>query len=120
MTSRASIWVLAFGMALALPASALAHTHVCQVLEVATFTNRVHVLCKDDYREGNVFYGIRYFAVPTSNSGEAARLTTLGSAALLGAGDGELTIDFDLHNGDATAYGCISLDCRRPLGVRLK
>ena len=34
MTSRASIWVLAFGMALALPASALAHTHVCQVLEV--------------------------------------------------------------------------------------
>ena len=106
------------GALLALPVSVLAlNTHECTVLEVAAFANRVHVLCKDDYQEGSGFYGIRYFAVPTRSSGEAAHLTTLESTALSGAG--VLTFDFDLTNGVAGTDGGIAYNCRCPLNIRL-
>jgi hypothetical protein len=122
MKIRALLRTLLLGAALGLPASALAqllHTHECKVIEVATFPNRVHVSCQDAVC--SLWYGcLRFYAVPTSNAGEAGRLTTLGSAALTGAGAGALAIDFDWSNLDAASYGCAVADCRRPLLIRLK
>jgi hypothetical protein len=117
MKSSALVQTLLLGAALALPASALAQdgesnfsTTQCTVEEVATFANRVHVKCKDR--------AISFFASPTSNAGESTRLVTLGSAALLGAGDLEITFEvFSLDN--AESFGCLRGNCRRPIQIRL-
>ena len=86
------------------------YTGNCHVLNVATFSNRVHVECAS----GAYF---RFFASPTSASSEANRLVTLGSAAMTGAG--YLQIRFQMSTSDAASYGCMQ-DCRRPLEVILR
>jgi len=116
MKSSALVWTLMLGAALALPASALAltfpATRVCTVDEVATFQNRVHVRC-----QGQETWP-RYYAVPTSSSSEAARLVTLGTAALMSAGDLRLWVLFEAYE-HYDSFGCSNSDCRRPIEIRL-
>ena len=116
MTIRALVPTLLLGAALALPASALAQfpgVHICKVIEVATFSNRVHVQCQDA-AAGD----IRFFAAPTSSSSEATRLVTLGSAALAGAGD--LVVGFPFFDPNTESFGCAVENCRRPFSIQLK
>lgn len=120
MKLSALLQTLLLGAALALPAGALAQlspdggtvTSLCKVIEVATFSNRVHVQCKDDLSSPT------FYASPTSSSSEATRLVTLGSAALMGAGD--LLVVWEPFVYDAESFGCLVKDCRRPVVIRLK
>jgi hypothetical protein len=84
----------------------------CSVGEVATFDNRVHVRCVESG------WVVPFFASPTSSSAEAARLVTLGTAAMMGAGRLWILSDLRLH--DAASYGCLVHDCRRPLQMMLR
>ena len=127
MKIRSLVPTLMFCAAVALPTGALAQDDGgysnavywadCHVVEVATFTNRVHVKCANTV--AGEYIPLRYFASPTSNSAEAARLVTLGSAALMGAGGGKLWVHLDLSKTDATSYGCAANDCRRPIDTML-
>jgi hypothetical protein len=122
MKLKALVHTLLFGAALALPASARAQsalspdggtvTSLCKVIEVATFPNRVHVQCQYDPSSPT------FYASPTSSSSEATRLVTLGSAALMGAGD--LLVVWEPFVYDAASFGCLVKDCRRPTEIRLK
>jgi hypothetical protein len=122
MKSSALIPTLLLGAALALSASARADedhgsgilTLLCTVVEVATYPNRVHVACQD----GDLF-GIHFFAAPTSSASEATRLVTLGSAALLGAGDLEIVYE-QIELDDIESFGCLESNCRRPLEIKLR
>lgn len=82
----------------------------CKVDQVATYATRVHVRC------GGTGFFFRYFASPTSNAAEAARLVTLGTAAMTGAGT--LWILADMRKQDAASYGCAVHDCRRPMDMQ--
>jgi hypothetical protein len=108
------ILMLAAGLALpASPARALTTTwQECQVIEVRTYANRVHVLCA----WSDQVFG-PYFAVPTSSSAEATRLVTLGTASLMGGGRLRILLGLDDFTGPS--YGCLINDCRRPLEVIL-
>ena len=127
MTMTSRVHALMLAAALALPAAARAnddggYTNAvywaeCQVVEVATFANRVHVKCSTTL--AGEYIPLRYFASPTSNSAEAARLLAMGTAALTGAGGGKLWVLLDLSKSDAVSYGCAWNDCRRPLETRL-
>lgn len=124
MQLRTLVQTLMLGAVLALPASALAQsaldpsggtvTSICKVIEVATFLNRVHVRCDPKYDTSSPLF----YASPTSNPSEATRLVTLGSAALMGAGD--LLVVWEAFVSDAEAFGCLAKDCRRPVEIRLK
>jgi hypothetical protein len=120
MKINALVPTLLLGATLALPASVLAQDgdfgpsssvqwSNCKVAQVATFADRVHVHC--------VTGVYPYFASPTSNSAEATRLVTLGTAAMMGAGT--LWILSDMRKQDAAAYGCALNDCRRPIEIQL-
>lgn len=116
MKINATILVFLAGAILALPSTTHAndlpfiYTTTCNVVEVVTFSNRVHFKCS------NTVHPI-YFAVPTSSSAEATRLVTMASTALMGGGKIEVTYDYV----DATpvSYGCMYSDCRRPIKLRL-
>lgn len=118
------VTTLMLGATLALPASVLADEDhgpsviwaKCEVAEVATFSNRVHVRCVNNAVN---YLAVRYFASPTTNSAEAARLVTLGTAALTGAGAGHLWVRFNIYDYAAASYGCGSNDCRRPMEMML-
>ena len=118
MKISALVPTLMLGAILALPASVRAYdgnevwAKTCKVTEVATYPNRVHVLCVGPYTNDIV-----YFASPTTNSAEAARLVTLGTSALTSAGN--LYVVYDLWNTDAASYGCAAHNCRRPIEMRL-
>jgi len=79
-------------------------TYICTPSYIGAFTNRVHVLCTVP-----ALGGIYYFAAPTSDSKNAARvLSIMLTAKALGK---NLQIYYD-PSGSGTAYGCQTNDCR--------
>ena len=80
----------------------------CEVTEVATFQNRVHLQC-------NIQGILLYFAVPTSSSAEAQRLITMGNAALAAPGR-TFWVTYDASDLQGASYGCLPSNCRRPIG----
>ncbi len=79
-------------------------TYICTPSYIGTFSTRVHVLCTVPTSGG-----IYYFAAPTSDSKNAARvLSIMLTAKSLGK---NLQIYYDL-NGSGAAYGCAVSDCR--------
>lgn len=80
-------------------------SYTCEVSEIASFPNRVHVRCGGGQAPW-------YFAVPTTSSAEAARLMALGTAAFSTGRPLMLMVDF--HDYQAEAYGCLVQNCRRP------
>jgi hypothetical protein len=115
ITTLVPTLMLAAGLALpASPARAMSTTwQECQVVEVRTTANRVHVQCA---LLGEVFGP--YFAVPTSSAAEATRLVTLGTAAMTGGGRLQILLGLDDFTGPS--FGCSIHDCRRPLEVILR
>ena len=102
---------LAVMLAAMLPAQEAAAdvvTFTCEVTEVATFQNRVHLQC-------NIQGILLYFAVPTSSSAEAQRLITMGNAALAAPGK-TFWVTYDAADLQGQSYGCLASNCRRPLG----
>jgi hypothetical protein len=102
-------WVGLAAALLALPASALAGDW-CEVAELYSFSDRVHVRCAKP-----AYPGFYYFAVPTSSSAEAARFTSMASVAL----GGYLWIDYNMFDTSGPSFGCQANDCRRALSWRL-
>lgn len=91
--------------------------YACHVNQVAAYANRVHVRCSNFST-----LGLYYYAVPTSSSAEAARLVTLGTAAL--ASGKPLGIEAKLIvtpyiDGDYASWGCALQNCRRALSVAI-
>lgn len=111
MKTNALVPALVLSAMLALPSSAHAyvHTATCNVVEIMTFSNRVHFKCDNVYPA--------YFAVPTSSSAEATRLVTLASTALMGSG--KIQLWYETLDGSAESYGCMISNCRRPIQLRL-
>ena len=100
-----------------LPASAQALDGFnCKVTEVYAFSNRVHVKCANSV--GGDEIDIQYFAVPTSNSAEAARFTSMVSMALGGYLWIE-TYDSLVDDLSGPSFGCLLNDCRRPKSFKL-
>src|SRR3972149_2505988 len=95
--------------AAAAPVAALAPgspeaTYICTPSYIGTFSTRVHVLCTVA-APGGIFY----FAAPTSDSKNAARvLSVMLTAKALGK---NLQIYYD-PSGSGAAYGCQTNDCR--------
>ena len=79
-------------------------TYICTPSYIGAFSNRVHVLCTIAAPNG-----IYYFAAPTSDSKNAARiLSIMLTAKSLGK---NLQIYYDT-NGNGASYGCQTSDCR--------
>jgi hypothetical protein len=89
-------------------AAAAVHSFACDVREVATLHNRVHLLC-------NIQGYLMYLAVPTSSPDEAQRLLAMGNAALTAPPGQTFWVTYDVTDYQGTAYGCLAKDCRRPL-----
>ena len=91
-------------------ASAAQTTFSCKSVDVTTFPERVHVRCSTPASGGIIF-----FAVPTSNNENAARiLSTLLAGHIAGR---TLVIGYDPADTSGTAFGCAAHDCRRLLYV---
>ncbi len=79
-------------------------TYICAPRYIGTFSNRIHVLCVDP-APGGIFY----FATPTSDSKNAARvLSILLTARALG---NKLQIYYDT-TGDGSSFSCSTSNCR--------
>ena len=79
-------------------------TYVCTPRYIGNFSNRVHVLCTVAAPGG-----IYYFASPTSDSKNAARiLSVMLTAKALGK---NLQIYYN-PSASGASYGCGTLDCR--------
>jgi hypothetical protein len=79
-------------------------TYICTPTYIGAFQTRVHVLCSVA-APGGIFY----FAAPTTDSKNAARVLSLMlTAKALGK---NLQIYYD-PNGDGSAFGCQTNDCR--------
>ncbi len=92
---------------------AIAATHLCTPQQVATFTNRVHVLCT-----AAAAGGINYFAVCTDgNSAYSAKVLSEFTAAKI-AGK-RLLIYYSAADTSGTACSCAASDCRLVTGVEL-
>jgi hypothetical protein len=81
----------------------------CTPARIATFENRVHVLCTAPIS------GIWYFAAPASDPAYAARVLGIFTAAMALGQD--LTVLYDPADTSGTAFGCNAADCRRIVGV---
>lgn len=94
-------------------ASAAQTTHSCKSVDVTTFPERVHVRCSTAASGGIIF-----FATPTANNENAARiLSTLLAGHIAGK---TLVIGYDTTDTSGTAFGCAQNDCRRLLYVGVK
>jgi hypothetical protein len=94
-------------------ASAAQTTHSCKSVDVTTFPERIHVRCSTAASGGIV-----YFAVPTANNENAARiLSTLLAGHIAGK---NMVIGYDTTDTSGTAFGCAKNDCRRLLYVGVK
>jgi hypothetical protein len=110
MKIRALVKSVAFAAALiVLPGSALGGDW-CQVTELYSFSNRVHVKCAQ-----LAYPGFSYFAVPLSSAAEVASFASMASMAM----GGYLWIDYNMFDTSATSFGCAANDCRRALSWRL-
>lgn len=94
-------------------ASAEQKTHSCKSVDVTTFPERVHVRCSTAASGGIIF-----FAVPTANNENAARIL---STLLAGHVSGKtLVIGYDSTDTSGAAFGCATHDCRRLLSVGVR
>lgn len=84
--------------------------YVCTPWKVATYSSRVHVEClvADD--------GIKYFAAPTSDYKNAARVLSLALTAQATGSDVEILYD-PLDDTSGVPYGCQAGNCRPLLGI---
>ena len=88
-------------------------THSCISVDVTTFPERIHVRCGTAASGGIIF-----FAVPTANNENAARiLSTLLAGHIAGR---TMVIGYDTTDTSGTAFGCAQNDCRRLLYVGVK
>ena len=88
-------------------------TYSCKSVNVTTFPERVHVRCNTAASGGIIF-----FAVPTTNNENAARiLSTLLAGHIAGR---TLVIGYDTTDTSGTAFGCAQENCRRLLYVGVK
>jgi zona occludens toxin (predicted ATPase) len=89
------------------PAAALAPvaaTATCTPIQVAIFSNRIHVRCAAPVG------GISYFAYPTSNGTQADRYLSMLLEAQVAHRN--LTVWYDPNTTSGTSYGCLASDCR--------
>jgi hypothetical protein len=83
--------------------------YTCTPANVATYLNRVHVMCT--VPDGAIWY----FAAPTSDYKNAARvLSLLLTAEATGK---SVTVLYDTLDTSGTAYDCLEADCRPILAV---
>lgn len=95
-------WAIAlFGQAS--PTHAGSQWHVCQPVDVAAFTTRVHVKCQT-----SAAGGIKYFAVRSSEPFSKNFLAIANSALVSGK---SLQVKFDSSRSGEN-YGCSNNNCR--------
>jgi|ERR1044072_157315 hypothetical protein len=83
---------------------AAAATTTCTPIQVAIFSNRIHVRCAAPVG------GISYFAFPTSNATQADRYLSMLLDAQVAHRN--LTVWYDPNTTSGTSYGCLASDCR--------
>lgn len=77
---------------------------ICTPIVIGTFNNRVHVRCAQSYG------GVDFFAAPTSNPANAARvLSTISTAQIAGR---TLNILYDPDDLSGSDYNCDVGNCR--------
>jgi hypothetical protein len=98
---------------LALSTSASANDLTCSPVEVAVFPkSRVHVRCVSG--DGPILF----FAVSVADSGDANRVLSITSAALLAKR--ELIILYDRNDVSGGSIGCLADNCRLIQGIIMK
>jgi hypothetical protein len=104
----AAAWLVA-GAAMLAPLPARAADASCVPVQVAVFTNRLHVRC------AAAVGGIHYFAMATSDAALSARvLSILTTAQVAGR---TLGIEYEPSDTTGAAIGCQAADCRVIRGV---
>jgi hypothetical protein len=120
-------------------AFAASEHHTCNSVEVATFTDRVHVRCAQgpawsvpgsveagECIEPRGCAGIVFFAVATADSAHAARILSVLMMAHLAprAPDGspwrKIVIEYDRNDTTGPSFGCLEEDCRPILSVAVR
>jgi hypothetical protein len=81
----------------------------CTPANIATYDSRVHVKCSA------AVGGIQYFAAPTSDSENAARILSVISTARVAGRT--LSILYDPADLSGASYGCLTDDCRPIIAV---
>jgi hypothetical protein len=94
----------------ALNPSDTADWYTCTPWKVATYGGRVHVECTVAVN------GIKFFAAPTSDYKNAARILSLLLTAKATTSDVEVLYD-PLDDTSGVPWGCLAADCRPILGV---
>ena len=82
----------------------------CTPTEVAAFENRIHIRCEQTLDDG-----IRYIALPTTDSGHASRVLTLMTSPALARR--VLRVRYDPDDLTGASFGCQNRNCRRLRGV---
>lgn len=110
--SRATATVLGiFSFAItSTPSIAAPQWHVCQPVDVAAFTSRVHVRCQT-----SAAGGIKYFSVKASEDFAKNFLAIANSALLAGK---SLKVRFDASTSGSN-FGCARSDCRPATGIAI-
>jgi hypothetical protein len=85
--------------------------YTCTPWKVATYGNRVHVECTVATGDG-----FKFFATPTSDYKNAARILSLLLTAKATTRDVEVLYDPD-DDTSGVPWGCLAADCRPILGV---
>jgi len=84
--------------------------YVCDPWKVATYSSRVHVEC---FVADGV---IKYFAAPTSDYKNAARVLSLALTAQAAGSQVEILYD-PADDTSGVPYGCLAGNCRPILGI---
>jgi hypothetical protein len=105
LTRVAALAIIAAGLAMR-PAAAAAVDVFCTPNQVVVFTEepRQHVRCQES------FAGVVYFATPTTDAAQAARILSLIQTALVAGRT--LVIRYDPNDLSGAALGCSTQDCR--------
>lgn len=95
----------------------------CQPIEVSVFASRMHIRCRYSFGSTNPGFVLllgdpRFFAVPASDERLTAAAVTLAQAAITTSR--RIWIDFDYFDNTGDAYGCLLVDCRPILSLRLE
>jgi hypothetical protein len=112
-------------------AFAASEHHTCNSVEVATFTDRVHVRCAQgpawsvpgsvevgECIEPRGCAGIVFFAVATADSAHAARILSVLVVAHLAPRP--IVIEYDRNDTTGPSFGCLEEDCRPILSVAVR
>lgn len=100
------------------PAEAEEQVHVCKLVDVTVFNDRVHARCSNAAAGGLQLYSpaIYFFAIPTSNEAAADRFLSVAMTALVSQKTFLVVYDFDAtKTGFGVSSGCKAKDCRVPL-----